>query len=159
MLRAAAQRLQRAGLGDLGDAEVGLELGEQLPRAGAADRVADAQAGEAPGLGEAAEDEQPRVALEQPQRGVGRLGVGELDERLVEQHRDAFGQPVEQPLELGGGEQLAGRVVRGSRARSPARRGRAAACEQRVDAAGDRHGLAVGAPRHERVEGIGGPAA
>ena len=71
-LRAAAQRLERAGLRDLGDAEVGLELGQQLPRAGPADRVADAQAGEAPGLGEAAEHEQARVALEQLQRGARR---------------------------------------------------------------------------------------
>ncbi len=29
-LRAAAQRLQRPGLGDLGDAEVGRELGQQV---------------------------------------------------------------------------------------------------------------------------------
>ena len=71
---AAAQRLEGAGLGYLGDAEVGLELGQQLLRAWAADRVADAQPGEAPGLREAAEDEQPRMVLEQLQRGVGRAG-------------------------------------------------------------------------------------
>ena len=110
-LRAAAQRLQRARLGDLGDAEVGRELGEQLLRAGRAERVADAQPRQAPGLREAAEHEQPRMVLEQLQRAVGRLGVGELDERLVEQHGDALGQAVEQPRELAGGQQLAGRVV------------------------------------------------
>ena len=63
-LRAAAQRLQGPRLGDLGDAEVGLELGEQVLRAGASERVADAQSREAPRLGEAAEDEQARVVLE-----------------------------------------------------------------------------------------------
>ena len=53
---------------------------------GPADRVADAQAREPPGLGEAAEDQQLGVLLEQRQRGVDRLGVGEVHERLVEQH-------------------------------------------------------------------------
>ena len=94
-LRAALQRLQCARLGDLGDAEVGRELGEQLLRAGRAERVADSQPGEAPGLGEAAEDEQSRMVLEQLERAVDGLGVGELDERLVEQHRDALGHAVE----------------------------------------------------------------
>ena len=36
-LGAAAQRLQRPGLGDLGDAEVGRQLGQQLLRAGSAE--------------------------------------------------------------------------------------------------------------------------
>ena len=49
-LRAAVQRLERAGLGDLRDAEVGFELREQLHRARSADHVSHAQAGQAPGL-------------------------------------------------------------------------------------------------------------
>ena len=63
--RAAAKRLERPRLGDLRDAEVGLELGEQLLGLGRADRIADPHTREAPRLGEAAEHEQARMALEQ----------------------------------------------------------------------------------------------
>ena len=62
-LGGAAHRLQGAGLGDLRDAEVGVELGQQLLGAGAPDRIADPQARQAPGLGEAAEHEQPGELL------------------------------------------------------------------------------------------------
>ncbi len=60
-LRAAAQRLQRTGLGDLRDAQVGLQLGQQLLRSGPPDCVAYAQPRQTPGLGEAAHDKQARV--------------------------------------------------------------------------------------------------
>ena len=59
-----AQRLEHARLRQLVEAELGLELLEQRLGARAADGVAAAQAGEAPGLREGAEDEQPRVILE-----------------------------------------------------------------------------------------------
>ena len=108
---AGAQRLQRARLRELVDTEVGLELGQQLLRAGPAERVADAQSRQAPSLGEAAEDEQAWVVLQQRERGVGRLGVGELDERLVQQHRHALGQTLEQPLQLVAASSSPGRVV------------------------------------------------
>ena len=157
-LGAAVQRLQRAGLGDLGDAEVGLELGEQLTGAGGADRVADAQPGEAPGLGEAAEDEQARMALEQLQRGAGRLRVGEVDERLVEQHGDAVGKALEQPSQLAR-RRAARRWGRwGWRWRSRGRRGRAAAASSSSIAALDADGAAVRAAGHDRIQRVGGPA-
>ena len=64
---------------------VGLEPLEQLLGAGPADRVAAAQPGQAPGLGERAEDQQRAGASSSSaQRRVDRLGVDEVDERLVE---------------------------------------------------------------------------
>ena len=51
------------------------------------------------------------MVLAERERGVARLGVDEVAQRLVEQHDDALGQRVEQPAQLGGGQQLAGRVV------------------------------------------------
>ena len=155
-LRAAGQRLQRTGLRDLGDAEVGLELGEQVGRAGSSDRVADAQAGQSPGLGEAPEDEQPRVILQQVERGVAGLGVGELHERLVKQHRDALRQPVEQSAQLARGQELAGGIV-GAGQRDHAHARVCGGLEQRVHPARDAHRAAVGATGHDRIERVGGP--
>ena len=107
-----AQRLERAGLGELVEAELRLELREQRLGAGAADGVAAAQPGQAPRLRERAEDEQPRVVGEQVERGVARLGVDEVAQRLVEQDDDALGQRLEQGGEVAGADELAGRVVR-----------------------------------------------
>ena len=56
-LRAAVQRLEGASLGDLRDAKVWCELSKQCARAGCAQRVANAQASQAPCLGEATEHE------------------------------------------------------------------------------------------------------
>ena len=87
-----AQRLERAGLGELVEPELGLELLEQRLGAGPPDRVAHAQAGQAPGLGEGAEHQQARELVDERQRGVALLGVDEVAQRLVEQHDDALGQ-------------------------------------------------------------------
>ena len=110
-LRAVAQRLEHAGLRELADAERRAELVDQRLGARAADRVAAAQPGQAPGLREAAEHDESRVVLAELERGVALLGVDEVAQRLVEQHDDALGQRVEQPADLGGGQQLTGRVV------------------------------------------------
>ena len=94
--------------------------------------------------------------LEERERRAGGLGVGELDERLVEQHGDTVGQALEQALERGRREQLPGGVV-GARERNHAHGGVVGCGEQRVDSARDWHSLAVRSPRHDRVERIRGP--
>ena len=93
-------RLQRAGLRQLVDAQLGRELLEQRLGAGAAQRVAAAQPRQAPRLGERAEHQQPREPLEQRERRVELLGVDEVAQRLVEQDHDALGQRREQRAQL-----------------------------------------------------------
>jgi hypothetical protein len=103
------ERLERAGLRELVEAELRLELGEQRLGAGPTDGVAAAQAGEPPRLRKRAEHEQPRVVGEQSERGVARLGVDEVAQRLVEQDHDALGQRLEQRGEIARGNELARR--------------------------------------------------
>ena len=95
-----AQRLQRAGLARPprrpGRARA---ASSSSSRAGAADRVADAQAGQAPGLGEAAEDEQARVVARAARASVGAAGrrrTRRAPRRAARRRRS--GRPVEQPL-------------------------------------------------------------
>ena len=109
------QRLERADLRRQADPQLGRDPRQQLLRAGAAERVAGAQAGEPVDLREGAEDQQARVLVEQRGRASrrdARSAVDEVGERLVEQQRDVLGQRVEQLAQRGGREVLAGRVVR-----------------------------------------------
>ncbi len=151
-----AQRLERAGLGQLVDAEVGLELLEQRLRAVGPDRVAAAQPREAPRLRQRAEHEQPIVALEHVDARVAGHLVGVVDERLVEEGHDALGQRRQEVVQLDDAHQVAGRVVRVAHdddARLVVDRG-----EQALGAeAGDRDGAAASAPRELRVERIRRP--
>ena len=117
-------------------------------------RVAAAQAGQAPGLRERAEDEQPRdSSSSSPSARVARLGVDEVAQRLVEQDDDALGQRRRAARRSAvDAEQLAGRVV------GVAQRDDARAVvdrrEDRLDAeARDRHRVAAGAPGHGGYSG------
>jgi hypothetical protein len=70
--------------------------------------VADAQAGEAMGLGEGAHPDQARVGRIERRQGAGRrrVGIG-----LVEAEQAVAGQGVEEPRDRGGGMPGAHRVV------------------------------------------------
>ena len=151
-----AQGLERPGLGELVEPELGLELLEQGLGARAADRVAHPQAGEAPGLGEGPEDEQARELLHQRQRGVALLGVDEVAQRLVEEHDDALGQGLEQRAQLVDGYELAGGVVGVAQGDEPRALVDRAQHGLRPEA-GHRHGAAAGTVGDGRVQAVRRP--
>ena len=156
-VRAAGERLKRSRLRDLRDAQVRLQLGQQLRGARPPDRVADSQARKPPRLGEAAEHQQLRVLLEQRQRRVGGMGVRELHQRLVQQHRHVLRQAQQQPPQLRHGHQLARRII-GARERDrPHARLARGRLQQGVHAGGCAHRLPVRTARHQRIERVGGP--
>ena len=97
------------------------------------------------------------MALEQRAARRRAARVGELDERLVEQHDDALGQRVEQRVELGG--RTSSSPVGSLGLHSATTRVRSLIAAQ--DALGAEPGTgtarAVRAPGHQRVERIGGP--
>ena len=97
------------------------------------------------------------MVLEQRERRVARLGVDEVAQRLVEQHDDALGQRVEQAPRARR-RRAARRSGRwGCRARRRAWRSVTAASIASTPKPGHGHRAAAGAPRHERVQRVGGP--
>ncbi len=85
---AVADRLERSGLRKLGDAEIRVELGEQLLGARSTDRVADAGAGQPQAFEKLRKtSRRGNCSSSSMESSVG-LRVGKVDERLVEQHRD-----------------------------------------------------------------------
>jgi len=96
-LAAGAQRLERPGLGDLGNSEVRVELGEQRLRPRSADGVADAAGPPGPMPSRTCGNTSSRgLFASRSSEAPRRLCVRELDERLVEQHRDTVGNAREQ---------------------------------------------------------------
>ena len=108
-MRLVRQCGQRARLGDAVDAEVVADLVEALDHARLADRVADARAGHAVGLGEGAEADDLRIGDVDRRRGAGRreLAIG-----LVEAEHGAGRQPRDQRLDGRAVPPGAHRVVR-----------------------------------------------
>ena len=96
------------------------------------------------------------MVVEQRQRAAAGLGVHEVHQRLVQQHRDAVGQPTQEPVQLIRAEILAGGVVGVAdhqHARTVVhRRGQGVGVEAR-----HRHRARAGVARHQRVQRVGRP--